>query len=383
MPADPVPAGTANETVSPAPVPPDDETLEQPAPGIAETEAEPEQQAAETTLPPNEPAVAAEPTASREPAVEPAVPAEPAAPSEPAVAAEPATPPGEPAPATTEEPVAPDSSPAPAPADTAAERQRLEELVAAHRETISQYEQMLSRYPAGAAPAFLTAGLDEARLALKQSEAELAALPEVPAGPDPAEVQRLEALIAAHRETIDQYEQMLSRYPAGAAPAFLTAGLDEARRALKQSEAELQALTGSVPAADAATSETIAATAGTTPSAEAAAPPPAPAGARIVLVDGGHELALPSGKTVIIVGREDPVSDIFPEIDMTPFGGESGGVSRQHARLDLAGGQWTVTDLNSTNYTRVDGNRLEPNTATPIHDGSRLQFGRIAAIFHT
>jgi predicted amidophosphoribosyltransferase len=356
-PAEETAATPEETTVSPSPTPdtttpalPDDETLEHPAAPVTEPVAEPEQPVAETT-PPVEPDSEPPPTGDPEPA--------------------PPLETGEPTPSTTV-------------ADTAAERRRLETLIAAHRDTINQYEQMLSRYPAGAAPAFLTAGLDEARNALSQSEADMATLPEVPTGPDPVEVQRLEALIAAHRDTINQYEQMLSRYPAGAAPAFLTAGLDEARNALSQSEAELASLTGGTPAATAIVPPMPPGPAAdATPAPTPSAPPPAPAGARIVLVDGGHELVLPTGKTVIIVGREDPVSNIFPEIDMTPFGGESGGVSRQHARLDLAGGQWTLTDLNSTNYTRVDGNRLEPNTPTPIHDGSRIQFGRIAAIFHT
>ncbi len=389
------PVAPAEETTPPAaptppdagdatpPAPPDDETLEQPTliTGEPEVEADRTSEAGVSEVAADQPA---EPAAPASTTMSPETDA-----AADTIAAPTTEPPAAETPPVSTEPAAPveETTPAAPATDTAAERQRLEALITAHRETISQYEQMLSRYPAGAAPAFLTAGLDEARDALSQSEAELAALPDLPAGPDPAEVQRLEELIAAHRETISQYEQMLSRYPAGAAPAFLTAGLDEARNALSQSEAELSALTGGATSASATTPPAAAApavpAAGDTLAPTPTASPPAPAGARIVLVDGGHELALPAGKTAIIVGREDPVSNIFPEIDMTPFGGESGGVSRQHARLDLAGGQWTLTDLNSTNYTRVDGTRIEPNTPTPIHDGSRIQFGRIAAIFHT
>jgi pSer/pThr/pTyr-binding forkhead associated (FHA) protein len=102
---------------------------------------------------------------------------------------------------------------------------------------------------------------------------------------------------------------------------------------------------------------------------------------RLVIEEGGQELPLPASKAEIIIGREDPISGIFPEIDLTPFGGETGGVSRQHARINRANGQWTITDLNSTNYTRVDGNKLDPSLPAPIKDGSRIQFGRIAATF--
>ncbi len=83
-----------------------------------------------------------------------------------------------------------------------------------------------------------------------------------------------------------------------------------------------------------------------------------------------------------MIGREDPISGIHPDVDLTSHGGESGGVSRRHAILNQSNGQWTVTDLDSTNYTRVDGNRVAPNTPTPIYDGARLQFGRIEFVFH-
>ncbi|MCG8350292.1 MAG: zinc ribbon domain-containing protein [Chloroflexales bacterium] len=277
---------------------------------------------------------------------------------------------------------------APAP-NAAEERQRLTGLISAHRDTIAHYEQMLTRYPAGGAPAFLTAGLDEARSALAKAEAELTILP---AGPDPAEITRLIDIAVAHRDTIAHYEQMLTRYPAGGAPAFLTAGLDEARSALAKAEAELAYLgvdPGTITAAPAAAAPAAA----MPPPMAAPSPVPQPespvaaasksqTGPCLILSEGRYTLQFPTDKEEIIVGREDPVSNIFPEIDLTPYGGETGGVSRQHARITRSNGAWMVTDLNSTNFTRVDGNRLEPNIPVPIQNGSRLQFGRIVTVFH-
>ena len=108
------------------------------------------------------------------------------------------------------------------------------------------------------------------------------------------------------------------------------------------------------------------------------APPTNP---RLVFDNGQGEIPLPMGKTEITIGREDPISGIHPEIDLTPFGGESGGVSRQHARLINSGGQWSIVDLGSTNYTRVDGLRIEPGAPHPLKDGARLQFGRLTVTF--
>ncbi len=325
-----------------------------------------------------EPTPVAPPPAAEPTPVAPPPAAEPT-PVAPSSAAEPA--PVAPPPVAEPTPVAPSSAAEPAPvapsvgrtmADIAAERARLEALLAAHRDAVAQYEQMTTRYPAGSVPAFITAGLEAARAELAKTEAELAALPSVP---DPAEVARLETLLAAHRDTVTQYEQMAARYPAGSVPAFIIAGLEAARAELAKTEAELAALTGGT-----LTSASTAHPAAPTPIAT-----PIPAAlhtsARLVLADGS-EIILPPDKSEFVIGREDPVSNIFPEIDLTPYGGETGGVSRQHARIVRTGNQWSIIDLNSTNHTRVNGQRIEPQTPTPISDGTKLQFGRLVVTFH-
>jgi uncharacterized OB-fold protein len=234
-----------------------------------------------------------------------------------------------------------------------------------------------------------------------------------------SEKQRLEGEIARQQQIITQFEQMQAMFGAAAPPA-VTQGLSDARAAQAKAQAELAALTGGAPApvaSPAAPSEPAPAAPPATPSEPTVAaspmpapepavvPPPVPApepavappivstpppvvapvqpsaAPRLVIDEGGTELPLPAGKAEIIIGREDPISGIFPEIDLTPFGGETGGVSRQHARINRANSQWTITDLNSTNYTRVDGNKLDPSLPMPIKDGSRIQFGRIAATF--
>jgi uncharacterized OB-fold protein len=362
-------ASTLSSTEAPTVIAPPTEapTLTAP-PAEAPTVIAPPAEAPTVIAPPAEaPTVIAPPTGAptviAPPAEAPTVIAPPAEAPTPATSSTPSI-----------SPTATESSPpqASTTSDIAAERARLEALLAAHRETVAQYEQMAARYPAGSVPAFITAGLDAARAELAKTEAELAALP---LGPDPAEVARLEALLAAHRETVAQYEQMAARYPVGSVPAFITAGLDAARAELAKTEAELAALTGSTPSA-----HTPAHPAAPTPIATPIVSPP-PVTARLVLADGS-EIILPPGKSEYIIGREDPVSNIFPEIDLTPYGGELGGVSRQHAKIVHIGNQWSIVDLNSTNHTRVNGQRIEPQTPTPLSDGTKLQFGRLVATFH-
>jgi uncharacterized OB-fold protein len=113
--------------------------------------------------------------------------------------------------------------------------------------------------------------------------------------------------------------------------------------------------------------------------AEAAPSPPLSVGPRLVISASGAEIPLPAGDEVLI-GREDPVSGIFPDVDLTPHGGEEGGVSRQHARLIVQGASYFVEDLDSTNYTFVNQQKLAPRTRHPLNDGDEIRCGRVALV---
>ncbi len=82
-----------------------------------------------------------------------------------------------------------------------------------------------------------------------------------------------------------------------------------------------------------------------------------------------------------LVGRYDhDLGGIQPEVDLGQATG-SDTVSRIHAVLEHIGSAYTVTDLNSTNSTRLNGKRLEPDKATPINDGDTLTFGKVTCTF--
>ncbi|HEX9037963.1 MAG TPA: FHA domain-containing protein [Ktedonobacterales bacterium] len=112
------------------------------------------------------------------------------------------------------------------------------------------------------------------------------------------------------------------------------------------------------------------------------APVQAPVGvARLVLKEDGAEFAL-EGKSEFLIGREDPVSNIYPDIDLTPHKGEDYGVSRMHAKIYAQDGQYLVEDLNSTNFTYVNRQKLTAKLPAPIKDGDELRFGKVEATFH-
>jgi pSer/pThr/pTyr-binding forkhead associated (FHA) protein len=85
----------------------------------------------------------------------------------------------------------------------------------------------------------------------------------------------------------------------------------------------------------------------------------------------------------ILIGREDPVSGIFPDVDLTPHGGEEGGVSRQHARLTLDGGQYYIEDLDSTNFTFLNTQKLDAHVRQAANAGDEIRCGRVALVLRT
>jgi pSer/pThr/pTyr-binding forkhead associated (FHA) protein len=90
-----------------------------------------------------------------------------------------------------------------------------------------------------------------------------------------------------------------------------------------------------------------------------------------------------SGRAELLLGRVDPYSNVFPEIDLTAHGGDEGGVSRRHCRITLAGNQYFAEDLGSSNGTMIGSTRLPPNVRTELHNGDQLRLGKVVLNFYT
>ena len=116
----------------------------------------------------------------------------------------------------------------------------------------------------------------------------------------------------------------------------------------------------------------------------ATATPAAPTAlnARLIVEADNQEFDL-SGKDNVLIGREDAVSNIFPDVDLSPHGGEEGGVSRLHARIFNENGQYMLEDENSTNFTYLNRQRLQGKTPTPLHDNDEIKLGRVLLRFKT
>ena len=107
----------------------------------------------------------------------------------------------------------------------------------------------------------------------------------------------------------------------------------------------------------------------------------APAGPYLSIVSSGAHIPLVE-QPELLIGREDDISGIYPDVDMTPHDGEEGGISRRHAKLIHDQGAWFVIDLDSTNGTFVNEAEVTPKTRVALKDGDTIRLGDVETTFH-
>jgi eukaryotic-like serine/threonine-protein kinase len=86
-------------------------------------------------------------------------------------------------------------------------------------------------------------------------------------------------------------------------------------------------------------------------------------------------------KDSTLVGRTDPQSNIFPDIDLSRFDPETK-ISRRHARIFREGDMFLIEDLGSVNGTVVnEAIRLGPRQPRQLSNGDRLRLGETTLHF--
>ncbi len=101
-----------------------------------------------------------------------------------------------------------------------------------------------------------------------------------------------------------------------------------------------------------------------------------------LLVVGTNDLEAPMfrlEKDENLVGRRDPMSNIFPEIDLSKFDPQTK-ISRKHARIWREGTSFLVEDLGSSNGTIVlpvvkETVRLLPHQPFALNNGDKIKLG--------
>ena len=108
---------------------------------------------------------------------------------------------------------------------------------------------------------------------------------------------------------------------------------------------------------------------------------PMPLTAQLLII-GTSELEQPSfrlEKEDNLVGRRDPQSNIFPEVDLSKYDPQTK-ISRRHARIWREGNEYMVEDLGSSNGTYVlpvvsDTVRLQPRQPQLLTNGDKIRLG--------
>jgi hypothetical protein len=91
-------------------------------------------------------------------------------------------------------------------------------------------------------------------------------------------------------------------------------------------------------------------------------PTPAPERAELVVHDEGETRRVPLDKEILTIGR-------LPECDIVL---NDKGASRRHAQIRTRDGTSTLTDLGSTNGTKLNGQQVQSRT---LEDGDRITVG--------
>ncbi|HXF04672.1 MAG TPA: protein kinase [Blastocatellia bacterium] len=82
-----------------------------------------------------------------------------------------------------------------------------------------------------------------------------------------------------------------------------------------------------------------------------------------------------------LIGRTDPISGVFPEVDLSRHDPQAK-VSRRHARIWRENDRYLVEDLRSVNGTLLNETiLLTPQTPYPLRDGDLLRLGEVRLLF--
>jgi CRP-like cAMP-binding protein len=101
---------------------------------------------------------------------------------------------------------------------------------------------------------------------------------------------------------------------------------------------------------------------------------------RLVHVPSGMEFFLSSGPETTI-GRKDPVTGIFPDIDLTPVDTQRS-VSRRHAKIYRRGSKFFFgEEIGTMNSTFVNGVRMETGVPGEVRPGDELRCGVVTLRF--
>ncbi len=101
---------------------------------------------------------------------------------------------------------------------------------------------------------------------------------------------------------------------------------------------------------------------------------------RLVHIKSGMEFHFSQGSETSI-GRKDPVTGIYPDIDLTPVDSQRS-ISRRHAKIHRRGSKFFLSEeIGSMNGTYRNGERLETGVPAEIKPGDEVRLGMVVTTF--
>jgi len=101
-----------------------------------------------------------------------------------------------------------------------------------------------------------------------------------------------------------------------------------------------------------------------------------PLSLNLTIPDSGRDVEIPLREEVTI-GRLDPASASFPDVDLTTDDALDRGVSRRHAKIIRRGHEIFIEDLGSMNGTFVNRKKLTPYLPEALRNGDQLRLGKL------
>jgi len=94
----------------------------------------------------------------------------------------------------------------------------------------------------------------------------------------------------------------------------------------------------------------------------------------------GTEFPLAGGPETTI-GRKDPVTGIYPDVDLAPLD-PAHTVSRRHAKIYRRGSKFFLgEEIGTMNVTSLNGTKLDTGVPAEIHGDDTLRFGDVELRF--
>ncbi len=94
------------------------------------------------------------------------------------------------------------------------------------------------------------------------------------------------------------------------------------------------------------------------------------------LIESGQVLHLNDRKEFTL-GRVIEGQPVQPDIDLLPFDAFTLGVSCLHAALRIINDQVVITDLGSSNGSRLNGQKIVPHVDYPVTNGDVFMLGKL------